>query len=268
MATYVIGDVQGCYDSLMRLLDKINFNDKKDKLLFCGDLVNRGNKSLKTLRFIKNLKKAAISVLGNHDIHCLVVANKIRKPGKGDTLNKIYKAPDRDELLYYLRNLPILHQENEKNTIIVHAGIYPFWSLKEAFLYAKEAQTALTSCNHKDFLQKIYGNKPDVWQNNLTGYKRLRFIINSFTRMRYVSKDGKLDFKYHCPPGLQKKGLFPWYDLTKLRKKQIITGHWATLNGHVSNNITIIDTGCVWGEKLTALQIKNNKENVWHSISC
>ncbi|RLA06422.1 MAG: diadenosine tetraphosphatase [Gammaproteobacteria bacterium] len=270
MATYAIGDVQGCYDNLIKLLDKIKFDEKKDKLLFCGDLINRGNKSLKTIRFIKGLGSCAKAVLGNHDLHCLVVANNFKKPNKSDTLNKIYRASDKKELLDYLRFLPFIYCDDSKNTLIVHAGIYPFWNQKQAFLYAKEAEKVLQSDDYLKFLKKMYGNLPNKWSDKLSGYDRLRFIVNSFTRMRYVSIKGKLDFINHNSPNNKNKNLYPWYELSKHKKndKQIIFGHWATLKGYESPYIYGIDTGCVWNLKLSALQIKKQKDNVWHSINC
>jgi len=255
MATYAIGDLQGCYESLLRLLDKLNFDKTKDTLWFAGDLVNRGSDSLSTLRFVKSLGDSAISVLGNHDLHLLAIAYGVKKKCSPD-LQRILDAEDRDELLHWLSTRPLLHHDPELNYTISHAGIYPLWTLKKAKKYAAELEKELKN-NLNDFLNHMYGNKPDKWDDSLSGFKRLRFICNCFTRMRFCKKDGTLDFSSNGAPGKIPKGTFPWFELPKrkISNKKLLFGHWSTLGIINKENVYALDTGCVWGGKLTALRI-------------
>ena len=263
MAIYAIGDIQGCYEDLQNLLNKISFNPIKDKLWFVGDLVNRGPDSLKTLRFVKKLGSAAQIVLGNHDLHLIAIYHGIKK-NKDSSINDILKAPDSKELIDWLRKQPLLHYDKETKFTLVHAGIYPLWKLKQAKVYAKELEHVLRGDDYLDFIKHMYGNKPAKWSNKLKGWDRLRFICNSFTRMRYCKKKGELEFDENGVPGSQSNKLVPWYEFPERvsKKKKIIFGHWSTLGYFIQpngltlvNNVYATDTGCVWGGKLTALKI-------------
>jgi bis(5'-nucleosyl)-tetraphosphatase (symmetrical) len=260
MATYAIGDVQGCFDELKALLALIRFNSDRDQLWFCGDLVNRGPKSLKTLRFIRSLGDNAITVLGNHDLHLLATAYDHKKPGKKDTLNAILKADDASELLDWLRHQHLLFHDKSKNVTLVHAGIHPHWSIKKARKLAREVEQILQSDNHINFYKHMYGDKPFVWDDSLSGWPRYRFITNILTRLRYCDVDGRPALSAKGPPGSQSKNLFPWYEVPKRksRKDTIIFGHWSTLP-HAGitckNNTYAIDSGCLWGGVLTAMRI-------------
>jgi bis(5'-nucleosyl)-tetraphosphatase (symmetrical) len=260
MATYAIGDVQGCFDELKALLDLIKFNSDRDQLWFCGDLVNRGPKSLKTLRYIRSLEANAITVLGNHDLHLLATAYDHKKPGKKDTLNAILRADDADKLLNWLRHQHLLFHDKEKKITLVHAGIHPHWSIKKARKLAKEVEHILQSDNHINFYKHMYGDKPFVWDDSLSGWPRYRFITNILTRLRYCDLEGKPALNAKGPPGSQAKNLIPWYEVPKRksRKDTIIFGHWSTLphaGKTCKNNTYAIDSGCLWGGVLTAMRV-------------
>ena len=260
MAVYAIGDIQGCHDQLVQLLRIINFRDDRDQLWFTGDLVNRGPKSLQTLRTIKSLGSNAIVVLGNHDLHLLATAYDHLKPGRKDTLDDILAAPDRDEILTWLRSLPLIHVDNKLGLSMVHAGLHPEWSLAEAQSLAREVESVLRSDKHLKFYKHMYGDKPRSWTDDLKGWPRLRFITNIFTRLRYCDESGKAMLNTKGAPGTQPKGLHPWFEIESRRSKneRIIFGHWSTLallNGYEYSNVYPLDTGCLWGGKLTALRI-------------
>ncbi|MCK5724436.1 MAG: symmetrical bis(5'-nucleosyl)-tetraphosphatase [Gammaproteobacteria bacterium] len=268
MATYAIGDLQGCYDSLLRLLDKLNFNESKDTLWFAGDLVNRGPDSLSTLRFVKSLSDNAITVLGNHDLHLLAIAAKHKKT-KDSGLKEILNADDADDLLNWLRKQPLLHHDPRLNCTMVHAGIYPDWDLQDAQKYANELETVLRSDDYLDFIFNMYGNLPDKWDDELKGWERLRIICNIFTRMRYCENDGTLNFKSHGAPGTHPENTVSWFEVPnrKVMESKILFGHWSTLGIINKKNIYALDTGCVWGGKLTALRIDTeNPEYI--SVDC
>ncbi len=260
MAIYAIGDVQGCYDELRDLLDALTFNPKKDRLWLVGDLVNRGPKSLETLRYVKSLGDTAITVLGNHDLHLLAQAFVPGTKPVEKSLRKVLKADDADELLDWLRHRPLLHYEAELNTVMVHAGIYPGWSLKKARKLAAEVEAALRGEKAGKFLQRMYGNKPDNWSGDMTGHSRLRFIVNSFTRMRFCRQDRSLDFNAKLGPHDHGEELVPWYAIPnrKAGATRIVFGHWSTLGYHEDHNVLALDTGCVWGGRLTAAQLDDH----------
>jgi len=260
MATYAIGDVQGCFDELKALLTQINFNSDRDRLWFCGDLVNRGPKSLETLRFIRSLEDNAISVLGNHDLHLLATAFDHQKPGKNDTFDTVLKADDAAELLDWLRHRPLLYHETENKITLLHAGIHPDWSISKAQQLAKEMEQVLQGDNHINFYRHMYGDKPFLWDDSLSGWSRYRFITNILTRLRYCDKQGKPALNAKGAPGSQADGLFPWYEVPHRKSQQdtIIFGHWSTLpHAGLSsiNNTYAIDSGCLWGGALTAMRI-------------
>ena len=268
MATYAIGDLQGCYDSLLRLLDKLKFDKTKDKLWFAGDLVNRGPDSLSTLRFVKSLGDSAITVLGNHDLHLLAIAAKHKKT-KDAGLKDILKAHDVDELLDWLRKQPLLHHDAELNFTMVHAGIYPEWDLATAHKNAHELESVLRGENYLDFIFHMYGNLPEKWDEHLQSWDRLRFICNSFTRMRYCENDSSLNFQSHGAPGTHPENTLPWFEIPqrKMTTERIIFGHWSTLGEINKHNVYALDTGCVWGGQLTALRIDSNDAE-YISVDC
>ncbi len=255
MAIYAIGDIQGCFDELLNLLDKISFNEHSDRLWFTGDLVNRGEKSLETLRFIKNLGSASTTVLGNHDLHLLVTANFPERIKKKDTLQAIFNAPDRDELLDWLRQQPLFHYENDIG--LLHAGLPPQWDLEQTRAMATLAETALRCADYKDLLAQLYDNQPNIWSKKLEGIEQLRFILNCFTRIRFCDEKGRLDFKNSGEIGSQPANLLPWFAVKnrKSANTKFIFGHWAALGYYEGYNCVAIDTGCIWGRELTALRL-------------
>jgi len=267
MATYAVGDIQGCHDELQRLLDHVQFDPAKDKLWLVGDLVNRGPDSLKVLRFVKHLGKAATCVLGNHDLHTLAVANGHLQYHRQDNIDDVLHAEDRDELVHWLRHLPLLHHDPSLNFTMVHAGLPPQWDLPTAQACAKEIETMLQSEQHVEFLDKMYGNEPNTWDENHSGWDRLRFITNCFSRLRYCDAQGKLALEEKGRPGSQAKGLMPWFEVPNRKNAgmRIVFGHWSTLGPIKSDLIFPIDTGCLWGEKLTALRLDDCQT---FAISC
>jgi bis(5'-nucleosyl)-tetraphosphatase (symmetrical) len=262
MAIYAIGDIQGCYDELIELLNLIQFVPEHDQLWLTGDLINRGPKSLEVLRLIKSLGDACITVLGNHDLHLLTVASGAEGLQRGDTLQPILNAPDKTELCDWLRQQKLLHYDADKNYLLVHAGVAPQWTLTQSINHANELEQALRSDNYADYLAHLYGKQPDQWNENLTGYDRLRCICNYLTRMRFCYRDGRLDFKFKGTVDNHPDTLFPWFDLPLALPESttILFGHWAALRGVTHNERTIcLDTGCVWGERLTALRLDDKK---------
>ncbi len=259
MAIYAIGDVQGCFDELERLLDKISFDESKDKLWFVGDLVNRGTKSLETLRFIKNLGSIAITVLGNHDIHLLVVSNFPERIKQKDTFQSILNAPDSDELIDWLRQKPLFHYDETLKIGLLHAGLPPQWDLKQTQKMARLAENALQADDYQNMLAMLYSNQPHLWSEKLEGIEQLRFIFNCFTRMRFCDETGRLDFENNGELGSQPAHLIPWFQIKnrKTANVKLIFGHWAALGFYAGNNCFGIDTGCVWGRELTALRLDN-----------
>lgn len=261
MTTYCIGDVQGCFDELQQLLQLINYNCKRDHLWFVGDLVNRGPKSLEVLRFIKQLPNTKV-VLGNHDLHLLNFYNKI-VDFEVECLKPILTAPDGWELVEWLRKQPLLYHDVERNYVLVHAGVYPGWELPAAISYAREVEVILQGDNYLDFLKNSYGDEPSSWHNNLTGWDRLRFITNAFTRMRFCDLQGKLEFVNTGEVNTAPQGFMPWFKTPwrKTKNVQIIFGHWAALKGKAdAENVFALDTGCVWGESLTALRLEDKEK--------
>jgi bis(5'-nucleosyl)-tetraphosphatase (symmetrical) len=260
MASYAIGDIQGCYQALQCLLEEINFSPNNDTLWFAGDLINRGPQSLETLRFVHALGDSAVVVLGNHDLHLLAINRDIRKPHKSDTVDEILNAPDKEELLNWLQQQKLIHHDAALGFTMVHAGIPPMWTLQQALLYAREVENKLRSNQADEYFAAMYGNSPSSWNEELVGPSRWRLITNYLTRMRYCTNAGDLDLvtKGSSPP--DNKSFQPWfshkYRLTLDNK--IIFGHWAALQG-VTNiaNTYALDNGCVWGGKLTAMRLED-----------
>lgn len=262
MARYAVGDIQGCYDDLMRLLDKIRFDSSKDQLWLAGDLVNRGPKSLEVLRFAASMKDSVVAVLGNHDLHLLAVAYGAQEIKRKDTLNPILDAPDAVELLHWLRHRPLLHYCEFSEWTMVHAGIPPQWSIKKARKRAAEVEAVIRSEQVEELLLNMYGNTPDLWNKKLQGMDRYRFIINGFTRMRYCRSDRSLDMGFNQAPHLAPAELIPWFkhpDRKKL-KSPVVFGHWSTLGYQNESGVIALDTGCLWGGELTAIQLPSTKE--------
>lgn len=258
MATYAVGDLQGCYDPFRRLLDKIQFDPANDRLWLTGDLVNRGPRSRKTLRYVRSLGLAVTTVLGNHDLHLLALAHDIGvNTNRFDSMWKILAADDCDEMIDWLRTQPLAHFDADLNTLLVHAGLPPQWSCKKALKRAAEVEAVLRGADFVDFLQAMYGNKPDRWSGKLAGAERLRFIVNCLTRVRMMTPDGKLDFSHSGPPDAARKGLVPWFNAPDARwaGTRIVFGHWSALGLVVDDNIVSVDTGCVWGRQLTAVRL-------------
>ncbi|HHF3253806.1 TPA: bis(5'-nucleosyl)-tetraphosphatase (symmetrical) ApaH [Vibrio alginolyticus] len=260
MATYIVGDIQGCFDELQRLLEKVSFSAKKDQLWFAGDLVARGPKSLETLRFVKSLGASAIVVLGNHDLHLLAVAHGIKKVKDKDRTAPIFTAPDKEELLTWLAQQPLLAEHDE--FVMCHAGISPQWNLKTARKCAREVERIIQSGKLPWLLKNMYSNQPDSWDDSLQGLERYRYIINAFTRMRFCFPDGRLDMDCKLPPQqVSGNKLIPWFDVPKRihLNKAVLFGHWAALQGYMNNEVIGLDTGCVWGGSLTMIRWEDKK---------
>ena len=259
MAIYAIGDVQGCYEELLLLLDQIHFDRTQDKLWFVGDLVNRGPDSLQVLRLVKSLGNNAITVLGNHDLHLLAVAIGVAEQHPSDTLNEILRAPDREELLNWLRHQHLLYAQD--GYVLVHAGLLPQWSIQQAASLAQEVEQALRGNNPVKFFKHMYGNNPCSWKDDLSDYKRLRVITNAFTRMRILSTKGEMEFKFKGEAQDIPAGYLSWFDFPgrKSCNAVIIFGHWSALGLNITTNVISLDTGCLWGGTLTALRLEDRK---------
>ncbi|MFJ4145602.1 symmetrical bis(5'-nucleosyl)-tetraphosphatase [Pseudomonas sp. NPDC089734] len=259
MAVYAVGDLQGCLAPLKCLLDDVHFDPAKDQLWLVGDLVNRGPQSLETLRFLYGIRDSVVCVLGNHDLHLLAVSRKIERLKKSDTLREILEAPDSNELLEWVRRQKLLHYDAQRNIAMAHAGIPPQWSLKKALKYASEVEQALQDDNlYEPFLDGMYGNEPAKWDNDLHGVTRLRVITNYFTRMRFCTREGKLDLKGKEGIETAPPGYAPWFS-HKPRKTgdlKILFGHWAALEGRCDEpGIHALDSGCVWGGTMTLMNV-------------
>ncbi len=253
MATYAVGDLQGCLDPLKRLLDKVQFDPGQDQLWLTGDLVNRGPQSLDCLRFVRSLGAHAVTVLGNHDLHLLAVVYGNQAAKRKDTLQDILEAPDRDELMDWLVNQPLMHHDPVHDRVLVHAGLPHIWSVEKARARAEEVQNCLKdSVRRMAFFAAMYGNKPASWSGKLQDMTRLRVITNYLTRMRFISKTGALELETKKEPESAPKGFKPWYLYDRKEATQIIFGHWAALMGKSgSERYVALDTGCIWGGCLT-----------------
>jgi bis(5'-nucleosyl)-tetraphosphatase (symmetrical) len=259
---YVIGDLQGCCHALDRLLEQIDHSAGEDsqtrpELWFAGDLVNRGPDSLGALRRVRTLGDQAIVVLGNHDLNLLAVAAGVRRVHRSDTLNPILSAPDREELLHWLRHRPLAHSATEH--LLVHAGVLPSWSVTEALALAGEVEAELRGPGWRDFLAAMYGDLPNAWNPSLRGNDRLRVIVNALTRIRYATPSGTMEFATKEALGAGPVGHVPWFDCPsrKTAEVTVICGHWSTLGLINRPNLIALDTGCVWGGKLTAMRLRD-----------
>ncbi len=258
MAHYVIGDVQGCWDSLEALVAQMPINPRKDQLWFVGDLVNRGPKSLKTLRQLMHSGRQVVCVLGNHDLHLLALAAGVRKSQPMDTLEDVLRAPDARELIDWLRRRPLAHADD--GTLMVHAGVLPHWTVAKTLTLAQDVSARLKSHHWQDFLHEmVHGGRPH-WADGLQGQKRLRAALSVFTRLRYLHPNGIPDFKNKSAPE-HSPGLIPWFDAPhrKTSRQRIVFGHWSTLRLLIRPNLVGLDTGCVWGRQLAAIRLQDGK---------
>lgn len=257
MATYAIGDLQGCFTPFQRLLDLIRFDPAHDKLWLVGDIVNRGPDSLALLRYIKQAGNLIVTVLGNHDLHLLMVASGIAKCQANDTLQPILDAPDRDELIHWLRHQKLFHHEN--SYALVHAGLLPSWTIDQAEELSREVESALRQDNHHSLFAQIYGNDPNHWQDTLTGNARLRVIVNAMTRMRVCTVEGKMNFSFKGNLQSIPPGYLPWFNVPNRASSHhtVICGHWSALGLYVTDQVIALDSGCVWGGRLSAIRLED-----------
>jgi len=262
MATYAIGDLQGCFTEFSRLLEHLGFSAKRDRLWLVGDLVNRGPNSLEVLRFVKGLGERAVTVLGNHDLHLVMQSEGNGKVSREDTLASVLSAPDRDELLAWLRAQPLFHVEDEY--AMVHAGLLPQWDVVQATELSNETSAALTSPNYRDFLANMWGSEPTSWRDDLKGWDRLRVVVNAMTRMRFCTPEGVMEFRApgsKGPPDRGPAGCLPWYDVPGRRSAdhKVICGHWSALGFRREKNLLALDSGCLWGGSLTAVRLEDQR---------
>ena len=268
MAVYAVGDVQGCYDTLRALLDKLNFDPVRDRLWLTGDLVNRGPHSAEVLRLVMSLPDV-VSVLGNHDLHLLAIASGKARPRPRDTLNDILDAPDRDAMLAWLRRRPLLHHDAGLGYTLIHAGLAPAWDLPLATALAREAEQIIRDSDSNNLFDYMYGNEPDCWDDGLMGEARIRVIINSFTRLRYCSHTGHMALDAKGAPGSQPTGYLPWFQIPGRRHQtqRVVFGHWSALGLWQHDNVIGLDTGCLWGGRLTAVRLDADPPH-FTSLAC
>ncbi len=260
MTTWAIGDVQGCHDALVALLERIRFDPAVDRLWFCGDLVNRGGQSLETLRLVRALDSNCVVVLGNHDLSLLAIAERREDEQRrvNADLQAVLFAPDRGELLDWLRQRPLFHLDRELGFAMVHAGLAPRWTLDIAARRAREVEKVLRGNRYRKLLQQLYGNRPDRWSPRLVGNDRLRAIINVMTRLRFCDARGRIAFDEKGKPGTQADGLHPWFAVPGQTERElpVVCGHWSALGLMLGMGVRALDTGCVWGGTLTALSLE------------
>lgn len=253
MATYAIGDVQGCFDELLALLEKLPYRPDADRLWFVGDLVNRGPKSLETLRFVRGLGDRAVTVLGNHDLHLLTQYEGLERRREDDTMEEVLAASDAGALMGWLRSRPLMHCED--GYAMVHAGLLPQWSVEKSLSLAREVEHVLAAADYRQFLENMYGSLPDRWSDSLRGWDRLRVIVNAMTRMRFCTPDGKMDFRAkgrEAPPGT-----IAWFDARPREEPYLVCGHWSALGIKLTPKLAALDSGCVWGGALSALRLED-----------
>ncbi|QWF15888.1 symmetrical bis(5'-nucleosyl)-tetraphosphatase [Lysobacter capsici] len=263
MTVWAIGDLQGCYDATQRLLERIKFDPAQDRLWFCGDLVNRGGQSLETLRLVHSLREYSTTVLGNHDLSLLAIGERTEEEKRkvNPDLQRIVLAEDGPALLDWLRLQKLVHVDRKLGWMMVHAGLAPKWTTAMAERHAREVEERLHSDQYKRLLKNMYGDRP-AWNPKLAGIDRHRAIINIFTRLRYCTPRGRIAFEDKGSPGTQPVGLYPWYEVPGRAERdlKIVCGHWSTLGLFIGHGVHAIDTGAVWGGKLTALQLDTDEE--------
>jgi bis(5'-nucleosyl)-tetraphosphatase (symmetrical) len=259
MATFAIGDLQGCYTQLKELLELCGFSASRDRLWLVGDLVNRGPHSLEVLRHLRSLGASATVVLGNHDLHLLMRHHGFGRDNPEDSLQAILAAPDRSVLIDWLRAQPLMHVEDDY--AMVHAGLLPQWSVGQALALADEVNEKLRAPEYREFLANLWGSQPDHWRDDLAGWDRLRVVVNALTRMRFCSVAGVMDFRAKGAPGSAAAGLMPWFAVPGRRSKDhtIVFGHWSTLGFAQMEGVIALDSGCLWGGCLTALRLEDRK---------
>lgn len=262
MTTYIVGDIQACFNGLQRLLKKVSFSPKDDHLIAVGDLVGRGSQPLETLNYLHSLGDSFDTVLGNHDLHLLAIYAGIRKAKLADNLDTLLDSPKLETHINWLRRKPLALMANQ-DTLVTHAGLYPKWSVKKALKVSLEVSEQLQAIDWKKFLANMYGNQPEVWEKSLIGAERFRFVVNAMTRMRFIESHNKLDFSCKTSPDLAPEKLTPWFKVAneKLKAKQrVVFGHWASLNGNThASQFCGLDTGYVWGQNMTLLNLSSNK---------
>ena len=258
MATYAIGDIQGCFETFLRLLRRCAFDPQQDTLWLVGDLVNRGPRSLETLRYVRDLGSAAVTVLGNHDLALLVVSHGYGRRFPGDTFDDILNAPDCDELLAWLRQQRLCYRE--RGFCMVHAGLLPAWTVDRALALAAEVEAALRGPEFPAFMANMWGSEPTAWRDDLLGWDRLRVIVNAMTRMRFCTADGVMDFSVKGEVTQGPPGYLPWFEAPRQSADTIlITGHWSALRLRIEPNLLAIDSGCLWGGALTAVRLEDRE---------
>jgi len=271
MAVYAIGDVQGCFDELQQLLKHIEFNKDADTLWFCGDIVNRGPRSLDTLEYIHSIRDNCVVVLGNHDLHLLATHYHHKRTGRKDTLDEILEADNKSELLDWLRRRPLVHHDEELGISMVHAGLHPDWDIATAMGLASEVEEVLRGGAHTQFYRHMYGDKPHYWSQDLHSWPRLRYITNILTRIRYFYADRKAALNAKGAPDTYEDDHIPWFDFPQRASldDRIILGHWSTLSliDREFNNVYPLDDGCLWGGRLTAMRLDENPLTT-HQIDC
>ena len=273
MATYVAGDIQGCYDQLRRVLDKAAFTPETDRLWCVGDMVNRGPQSLQTLRFLKSLGDSLVTVLGNHDLHFLAVASGAFPGSRTHTLGGLMIAADCIELFDWVRQRPLAYteqlptQNGTKEILMVHAGIAPGWTFSKTLACAQEVEQVLQGTDFIPFLESMYGDEPDMWHDDLRGTDRLRAITNILSRIRFCTAEGRMNLKVKTGADTAPADSEPWFNFQRLQENQLLLfGHWAALEGRTGiDNIVALDTGCVWGRCLTLMRLEDGERI---SVSC
>ncbi len=259
MATYAIGDIQGCYAALQGLLGEIEFSASRDRLWLVGDLVNRGDASLEVLRFVRGLGSAAVTTLGNHDLHLIMLAEGCSRLNREDTLDAVLAAHDRDQLLAWLRTQSMFHVEGEY--AMVHAGVLPQWSIAQAGELGGEVELALRGTDYADFLANMWGSEPAQWSEHLRGWDRLRVIVNAMTRMRFCTPDGRMEFRSKGPLDSAPPGFLPWFAAPRRASAThtVVCGHWSALGFRREEKLLALDSGCLWGGCLTGVRLEDRK---------
>ncbi len=259
MALYLIGDVQGCDSALQRLLDKISFSPSRDTLYLLGDLVNRGPDSAGVLRRLMGYGAAAQCLLGNHDLHLLAAAHGARKPSRKDTLTSVLNAPDRQAMLEWVcqQRMAMLITHQNIPYLLVHAGVLPAWTATKTIALASEVEAVLRGPSLPEFLQQMYGNTPAAWSDTLTGTDRIRVIVNALTRLRFCNAQGEMEFDVNEGLHAAPPGYLPWFDVPGRQTANVTVafGHWSTLGWLNRHDVLALDSGCVWGGRLSALKL-------------
>lgn len=262
MATYIVGDIQGCFSGLQRLLKKVAFSPINDRLIAVGDLIGRGPEPLKTLDYLLSLEDKFDTVLGNHDLHLLAIYANIRKAKTNDNLDTLLNSSALETHINWLRKKPLALMA-DTNTLVTHAGLYPNWSISKALKLSAEVSQKLQSSNWKEFLTNMYGNQPNIWHKSLVAEDRTRFIVNALTRMRFIENQNQLNFNCKMSPELAPADLAPWFKIDNLKlkpKQKVVFGHWASLNGNTNSlQFIALDTGYIWGQSMTLLNLSTGK---------